>query len=352
MAKELFIDKRFTTAHLWVIKEANNIIKEYQAAGYTLTLRQLHYQFVARDLHENTQQNYKRLGSVLDAARKAGKVDWDAIEDRTRSLQRLPVWSKPEEALGQLAEQFKLDPWDEQSVLRHIEVWVEKDAAVGIVEPTCDALRIPFFSCRGYSSSSGLYEAGKRLASYHAHGYQTLILYLGDHDPSGVQMTEVSRDRVNLYSQADVEFRRIALTLDQVAEHEPPPNFVKETDSRTKWYVDQFGTEDCWELDALPPQTVDQLIRSHVDPLINQDEWSATMDREKEHLDVLSEIISDWDRTKAAPDMLAKLREFANDYTVTGQYDEASGDFDSEDAATLTQFIDESQDVLRKHGLL
>lgn len=350
MAKELFVDKKFSAAHKQVIRQANKIIEEYQAAGYTLTLRQIHYQFVARDLYENTQNNYKRLGNILDAARKAGLVDWDAIEDRTRLLRRVPVWDSPEKALERIRNQFKLDPWDEQPTLRRIEVWVEKDAAVGIVQPTCDALRIPYFSCRGYSSSSGLYEAGKRLEAYAQAGYETLILYLGDHDPSGVQMTLSTDEKVSLFASRRIELRRIALTLAQIEEYSPPPNFVKETDSRTKWYVDEFGTEDCWELDALSPQVVDALIRAEVEPLIDREAWDQTLADEEEHRTVLSEIISDWSRTKAAPDMLNKLREFATEYTVSGEIDD-NGD-GPEDTLFAQQVIDESAEVLSRHGLL
>tara|TARA_B100000678_G_scaffold277676_1_gene271703 strand:+ start:1321 stop:2373 length:1053 start_codon:yes stop_codon:yes gene_type:complete len=350
VAVELFIPKKFTKAHEWVIRQANKIIDEYLEQGYTLTLRQVHYQFVARDLYENTQANYKRLGNILDAARKAGLVDWDAIEDRTRILRRIPVWDGPEKALERVRDSFKLDPWDEQPKLRRVEVWVEKDAAVGIVQPTCDKLRIPYFSCRGYSSSSGLYEAGKRLEAYHKAGYETTVLYLGDHDPSGVQMTEVSEERVEMYARHQIDFRRIALTLPQVEEFSPPPNFAKETDSRTKWYVERFDTEECWELDALSPKTVDQIIRAEVEPMIDEKAWAATLEQEEEHRKVLAEIISDWDRTKAAPDMLNKLREFATQYSITGELDD-NGD-GHEDTMFAQQVIDESGDVLNKHGLL
>jgi hypothetical protein len=350
VAVEAFIPKKFTKAHEWVIRQANQIIAEYLGQGYTLTLRQIHYQFVARDLYENTQANYKRLGNILDAARKAGLVDWDAIEDRTRGLRRISVWDGPERALERIRESFKLDPWDEQPVLRRIEVWVEKDAAVGIVQPTCDALRLPYFSCRGYSSSSGLYEAGKRLEAFKRAGYETMILYLGDHDPSGVQMTEVSQERVDMYARHQIDFRRIALTMPQIGEFKPPPNFVKETDSRTKWYMDRFETEECWELDALAPSIVDSIIRAQVEPLIDREAWDKTLATEEEHRAVLTEIISDWDRTKAAPAMAAKLREFATEYTVSG--DQTDDGYADEDSATLAMFIDESQDVLRKHGLL
>lgn len=349
MALETFIEKKFTAAHKQVIKQANQIIEEYAAQGYRLTLRQIHYQFVARDWYENTQQNYKRLGNILDAARKAGRVDWDAIEDRTRGLRRIPVWQSPESALERIQKLFKLDPWDEQPKLRRIEVWVEKDAAVGIVEPTCNALRIPYFSCRGYSSSSGLYEAGKRLEAYRNAGYENLILYLGDHDPSGVQMTDVSGERVQMYSGGEIDFRRIALTLEQIEEHNPPPNFVKETDSRTKWYIDNFGTEDCWELDALKPSVVDALIRAHVEPLIDKEAWDKTMAAEKDHRDTLKEIISNWDRTKAAPAMLEMIREHAALEIHAEQRED--GSYDHEDSATVGMVIDESQELLDKFSL-
>lgn len=350
MAVELFIPKKFTKAHEWVIRQANKIIAEYLEAGYTLTLRQIHYQFVARDLYENTQANYKRLGNILDAARKAGLVDWEAIEDRTRILRRVGVWDGPEKALERIRDNFKLDPWDEQPTLRRVEVWVEKDAAVGIVQPTCDDLRVPYFSCRGYSSSSGLYDAGKRLAAYHAAGYETVVLYLGDHDPSGVQMTEVSEDRVNMYARHQIDFRRIALTLPQIEEFTPPPNFVKETDSRTKWYVERFETEDCWELDALSPKTVDQIIRDQIEPLIDREAWDKTLATEEEHRSTLSEIISDWSRTKAAPAMLEFIRGH-RDISVE-QDDLDNIECDAHDyAVELDGIRERAEDLLNEHGL-
>lgn len=350
MAVELFIPKKFSKAHEWVIRQANKIIEEYLAQGYTLTLRQVHYQFVARDLYENTQANYKRLGNILDAARKAGLVDWEAIEDRTRILRRVDVWDGPEKALERIRDNFKLDPWDEQPTLRRVEVWVEKDAAVGIVQPTCDDLRVPYFSCRGYSSSSGLYDAGKRLAAYHAAGYETVVLYLGDHDPSGVQMTEVSEDRVNMYARHQIDFRRIALTLPQIEEHNPPPNFVKETDSRTKWYIDRFETEDCWELDALSPKTVDQIIRDQIEPLIDREAWDKTLATEEEHRSTLSEIISDWNRTKAAPAMLEFIRGHRDISVEQDDLDDPEKDA-HEYAVELDDIRERAENLLNEHDL-
>lgn len=351
MAVELFIEKKFSAAHVTVIKQANKIIDEYREAGYTLTLRQLHYQFVARDLYENTQQNYKRLGNIIDAARKAGRVDWEAIEDRTRTLRRVPVWNTPESAVERIRNAFKLDPWDEQPIKRRIEIWVEKDAAVGIVEPTCNDLRLPYFSCRGYSSSSGLYEAGKRLQAYRAAGYETLVLYLGDHDPSGVQMTDVSEDRVNMYSSGNVEFRRIALTLEQIEQYSPPPNWTKETDSRTKWYIDKFNTDECWELDALSPRVVDQVIRGHVEPLIDRAAWDKTLATEEDHRATLSEIISNWARTKAAPAMAEFVKQMTELSIEPEDLVPAEDGGENEYAQELEDIRVRAEEIVSEHGL-
>lgn len=350
MALELFIDKKFSGAHKQLIRQANAIIEEYKAQGYRMTLRQIHYQFVARDLYENTQANYKRLQNVLDAARKAGKVDWDAIEDVTRGIKRIPVWGSPESAVEGLSEQFKLDPWDEQPIRRRIEVWVEKDAALGIARPTCNALRLPFFSCRGYSSSSGLYEAGKRLANYKAHGYETLVLYLGDHDPSGLQMTVSSDEKVSMFAGSEIEFRRIALTMEQVREYDPPANFAKESDTRTPWYIETTGSDDAWELDALSPTVIDGLIRANVEPLIDQEAWDKTMATEKDHLATFQAMIDNWDRTKAAPEMLELISDHAHNYDVESPQGD-DGEYENGDAGTLAMFIDESGSLLDKFGL-
>jgi hypothetical protein len=326
---EQFSEKVIATSHKIMIRVINQIIDEYVEAGYKLTLRQLYYQLVARDIIENKQTEYKRIGNIVDIGRKGGLIDWDAIEDRTRNIRRINTWDEPEDAVQALAKQFKRDPWEEQTQKRRIEVWIEKDALVGVIEPVCNRFRIPYFSCRGYGSSSELYDAGKRLASYQNEGYECLVLHLGDHDPSGVQMTEDNERRINLYGRSEIEFRRIALTMAQVEEYNPPANFAKQTDSRTEWYVKTFGTEDAWELDALTPPVIEALIEEHVDPLINHEEWSETMKREAEDLAVFADIKANWKRTKAAPVTLQLLRDL---HEIT---DDPQNDADPEESTVV-----------------
>lgn len=299
MALEQFKPLKMATAHRYVVRQANEIISEYTEAGFTLTLRQLYYQFVARDLIENTFNEYKRLGKIIDAGRQMGLIDWDAIEDRTRNLRGLNTWVDAKHILEGTVNGYRVDPWIEQKI--HVEVWIEKDALVGVVESVCNRRRVDYFACRGYTSQSEAYSAGKRLASYTDAGYRVIVLHLGDHDPSGMQMTDDNRTRLSLFAGAPVELRRIALNMNQIEEFNPPPNWAKEDDSRTKWYVEAFGTNKSWELDALDPKVIENLIDAEIEPLIDPEKWAAVMEREEAERSILQGIHGNWERVAEKP---------------------------------------------------
>jgi hypothetical protein len=259
MSTEKFKSIRFKPASLAVIEQANRIIAEYAEAGFTLTLRQLYYQFVARGLIPNSQREYKKLGSTVDNGRVAGLIDWAAIEDRTRRLRRHASWDSPKDILEGCAYSYRLNPWSTQKV--RPEVWIEKDALIGVIEPVCEKFKVPYFACRGYNSQSEAYKAGKRHELYIADDLKPLVLHLGDHDPSGIDMTRDNTDRLDLFARSGVEVRRLALNWDQVQQYRPPPNPAKETDSRCAGYVAEYGHES-WELDALDPKV--KIGRAHV----------------------------------------------------------------------------------------
>ena len=147
MPRETYIAKRFASATLAVIDQANDIIDEYRTKGFVLTLRQLYYQFVARVLIANTESEYGRLGSIISNARLGGLIDWHAIEDRTRFMRANSHWSSPEEIIASCAAGFALDKWDDQPY--RVEVWIEKDALLGVIEPACQDLDVAYFACRG-----------------------------------------------------------------------------------------------------------------------------------------------------------------------------------------------------------
>lgn len=284
--------RKFSPASLERIDQANAILDEYAGEGYSLTLRQLYYQFVARGLVANRQSEYKRLGDLVNNARLAGLIDWLAIEDRTRYLRRLASWSSGGDIIEAAAHSFRVDVWRDQPA--YVEVWIEKDALVGVIERPCEALRVPFFACRGYTSQSEAWRAGVRLRTKLDAGKRVIILHLGDHDPSGIDMTRDNADRLALFAEdINVEVERLALNYDQVEQYRPPPNPAKLTDSRARDYIWKYG-EESWELDALEPRVIGQLITDAVEAVIDWSAWREATDYEDAERQRLVELAETW----------------------------------------------------------
>lgn len=314
MPKILYKAKKFGPQSLATITQAIQILESYEAQGYDLTLRQLYYQFVSRALIKNSDREYKRLGEVVNDARMAGLIDWKHIVDRTRNLKSVSHWDNPRDIIRTSASQFRTDKWRAQNV--RVEVWIEKDALVGVIEGVCRSLDVPFFSCRGYTSQSEMWSAAQRLGSYlldEDHPKEAVvILHLGDHDPSGLDMSRDIEDRITRFLAQDAfnadlvdaagayrwardRFRldRLALNMDQIEQYEPPPNPAKLTDSRGAGYVEAHGYES-WELDALEPSVIGELIEDAVVAERDEALWDQELAIEEEHRDALAVVSSRW----------------------------------------------------------
>lgn len=290
--RRVYKNIRFQKSRLEMIATMNAIIDEYQSMGYVLTIRQLYYQLVAREVIPNTLQSYKNIASLCNDARLAGHMDWDAIEDRTREFLSVPHWTSGKDILAGAASSFNVDMWEDQPLRAF--VIVEKEAMVGVLQRICARLDVPLMAARGYPSVTVLHEFARNVMLPTIRGGQeVLILHLGDHDPSGIDMTRDLEDRIGMFMEGkQFNLRRIALTWDQIEEQEPPPNPAKTTDSRFTSYVEQFG-EESFELDALKPNYIDELVRSHIDAEIDQDKWQAKKDfvaKTREKLEMIQRI--------------------------------------------------------------
>jgi hypothetical protein len=291
MPKIRYAYTNFSKSSLEVIARANAVCEAYADQGYNLTLRQLYYQFVSRDWLPNTQQSYDRLGKIVSNARLAGMIDWDHLEDRTRNLSSLAMWDSPEDIMDAVARQYRTRLWDSQAW--YVEVWVEKEALADVVSRPAERWFVPYFPCRGYVSQSEMWRAAQRLVKKEDKGKKTLIIHLGDHDPSGIDMSRDIRDRLWTFG-SNVRVDRIALNMDQVEQYDPPPNPAKLTDSRSGDYIENYGYES-WELDALDPATLDALIEEKILEHLDRELWDldhAAMESERS---VLTAISSNWD---------------------------------------------------------
>lgn len=295
MPKIAYVPRNFSAGSLAIIEQANEIIEDYQAQGFTLTLRQLYYQFVARDLLPNKQTEYKRLGSIINDARLAGLIDWEAIEDRTRNVRKNAHFDSPEDIVRAAMQQYHRDLWADQTY--RPEVWIEKDALVGVIEGVCAELDVPYFACRGYSSQSEQWRAGMRAANHEENEQHTVILHLGDHDPSGIDMTRDNDHRLDTFCQVTggvVTVKRLALNMDQVKKYRPPPNPAKMTDSRFGGYADKYGNKS-WELDALDPAVIANLVRDAILALRDEDKYQRALTEQETEREALQAIADRWE---------------------------------------------------------
>lgn len=272
-----------------VVDGANKIIAEYQAQGFQLTIRQLYYQFVARGLIDNNMRAYKNLIDIMDRARTSGLTDWNAIVDRTRNLEENSHWDSAAEILEGCAKQFRYDTWQDQDT--RVEVWIEKDALIGVIEDICKQWDVAYFACRGNVSQSEMWRAGVRFQEYRAQGQYTTVLHLGDHDPNGIDMTRDNQDRLTMFAENEetVDVRRIALNMDQIDEYDPPPYPTKLDDSRSRGYIEKYG-EDSWELDALEPQVIVDLIDSTIQGIVDMDRLQAMRDAQDDTREVIRQL--------------------------------------------------------------
>lgn len=289
MPKIKYMQREMNSKRLKVVAQVNAILEEFALEGIHATVRQIFYQFVARELVKNTLREYKNLASVIDMGRLTGLIDWDAIQDRTRFLRGYSTFENPQAAIDSACQKYIEDLWRSQE--HYIEVWIEKDAALGSIEQVCREWRLPYLSCRGYFSQSEMWEAGQRfLHKSNDQGKECHIFHFGDHDPSGIDMSRDIQERLDLFSYPDcVTVHRLALTYKQVKIYNPPPNFAKQTDSRHKEYVSNFG-EESWELDALHPRVIRKLIEGNLKNFLDEREWKKVVAMEKRNKTRLQKV--------------------------------------------------------------
>ena len=303
MAKIKFRNMHMSKANKERLEIINGIIEEYQADGYVLTLRQLYYQLVTRDVIPNKQTEYSKLSTLLKEGRMAGIVDWDAIEDRLRKPSKPASFDSPEDILNAAINQYALPRQEGQNT--YVEVWVEKDALSGVLKRVTEKYHVPILVNRGYSSASAMFDSYQRFKRAYNNNQTIKILYLGDYDPSGLDMIRDIRDRIIEFAMGDFgwEYKEesmndfgfsvtpIALTREQIDQYNPPPNPAKVTDPRAKDFIKTLG-KTSWEVDALRPEVLNQLLDDAIKENIDESVFEEIVSREESDKEKLRSLVS------------------------------------------------------------
>ncbi len=290
MKQAYLVPKNWSGRKRQVFEKVKEVVDEFQSQGYRMTLRQLYYQLVSRDVIPNLASEYAKLSTLLTEARMYGYIDWDFIEDRIRVPKKHGEWNDIDHIVRSAIASYRRDRWQDQD--NYLEVWVEKDALSGVLQPITERYHVNLMVNRGYSSSSAMHDASIRFKREEEKGKSTYILYLGDHDPSGMDMVRDIQERMKIFG-SKVEVKRIALNMDQIEEFNPPPNPAKITDPRANKYIAEFGSTS-WELDALSPRDLNTLLDTHIQELMDieaYNHWCRLEEHEKQELVRLSNEI-------------------------------------------------------------
>jgi hypothetical protein len=285
--KEKFREPNLSSKKLEQLQIVNNILEDYKSQGYVLTLRQCYYQLVSKGIIPNDDKEYKKLGDLLTEGRMCGLIDWSMIEDRVRHPQ-IPYWvTGTKDAIRDTINQYRIDLQKGQE--NYIEVWIEKDALSSVFYNVTEKYHINLMVNRGYSSISAMYKAARRFKSKLSQNMNPIILYFGDHDPSGLDMIRDVRERLS-EMQIKVEVTPIALNMQQIEDFNPPPNPAKITDPRAKWYIETYG-DISYELDALPPYELENLVGTAIEVRIDIDKYNERIEQQNKDMELLASYL-------------------------------------------------------------
>ncbi len=301
MKTKYWIDKDKGIFDYWytdaetLIEQITGVVDYYESIEIKLTNRQLYYQLVGKDYIPNFLEIYKRICVFLTDMRYLGLIDWDSIEDKARVARKPNDWSSISSIIRAATQQYRLPRWKDQEY--YMEMYCEKEAGINVLEAVSQKYHMHFGFNKGYSSAAAMRILAQRIGEQiEEHNKKVIILYFGDHDPSGLDMVRDINERITEfltegddYIEPLFEVVPVALTMDQIKEYDLPPNPAKLTDPRAKWYVEKFG-KISWELDAIDAIELRRLAADAIFEYLDLDKYDAWIKREKKEVKALSDF--------------------------------------------------------------
>lgn len=261
---------------------------EILAAEYPMTLRQCFYRLVSKGIIENTRKDYQTLSRILTKARGDGRIEYEWLTDRSRPTYSPSVFKDPSDYADTIKRAYRKDYWHSQP--NYVEIWAEKDSIIGSIEPVTNELGLTVRVGRGFLSTTRTHEIGSHFSRSEKPIH---VFYLGDFDPSGVEIEEDAKQRVLSQGFTSFKMERLAIHKADIDLFDLPPLRVKDSDSRSSMFEIKHGSE-CVELDALPVEELRKRIQEAVGYLIDWDLWNRAVAVEKVELNSILSSMETW----------------------------------------------------------
>ena len=261
-----------------------------------MTVRQLFYALTVEQVIPKTEGAYKNIVCRLTKEmRLAGELPWHWLADHTRWMRKPDTYGSLDDCLEQAQLAYRRALWDPNTNDQYVEVWLEKDALAGVLSPVTEEYDVPLMVTRGYPSLSYQHSAAmgikQQLAARGTYGEAT-IYYFGDFDPSGADISRSTEQRLREFvgnrQSGWLNFKRVAVNHDQIAEMNLPTRPTKTTDSRSK----KFGFDFSCEVDAIRPDALRQMVRDCITDHIDPDQIAVIQETEQQERQLLEDIRS------------------------------------------------------------
>ncbi|MBA7574204.1 hypothetical protein ES695_06215 [Candidatus Atribacteria bacterium 1244-E10-H5-B2] len=260
---------------LELLAQVQKIIDSYD---FALTLRQIYYQLVAKQIIPNKEKYYKKLSWLCVKGRDEGILPEEKFVDRTRVFDKLSSWLDLKDFMDTVKNAYRKDKWQDQD--NYIEIWTEKDALRAVINAITHKYDIGLQIARGQYPRTGIYETSKR---YKAQSdKKCLLCYVGDYDPSGLAIYESIKERLIKYG-VNVEIPdRVALTEEQIKKYRLPSDRAKKSDPNYKKFVEVTGSDKVVELDSLPPDILRKIIEDCIMKNIDYELLGLVQEKERD----------------------------------------------------------------------
>ena len=282
----------FNTKNTALAEALSSIVQEQQP----MTCRAVYYQAVSAGLIDAGKKQYNRLLAILASLRKSGEMPRDWIVDHLRTRLKPSSWTGLADYLETMRSCYRANLWAQQEA--HVELFIEKDAIAGCVQNVAAEYDVALNVCRGYSSIS---QANDVAQYWRRISKPIFAYYLGDYDPSGIDMERELRAKLADYSgkvetaPADVDassfsWRRLAIRPDDFKAYNLLKLPINRKDSRAAGFMRTHGKYAA-EVDAIPPSELRRLVREAIEGHINQAAWERLKLVEQAERESLGSVI-------------------------------------------------------------
>ena len=260
------------------LADLDHALTDLCADLHPITVRQAYYRAVVAGHVPKTERGYDKVQRRIVKLRRNGTIPYHWIVDSARTVYRTQTFNGIGGALERTAQFYRRDLWANAEQL--VVVWCESDSIAGTISTTARKWALDLFPTRGNPSVSFVYQAA---IAANADGRPLKILYIGDHDPTGLAIDQQAQDELARHAHVPIDWERLGVTWEQVQIMDLPGTNPKKP----------YGYPMAVEAEAIPPTVLRQLLDARVSELADPRQLDVILAAEESERQILTRMARD-----------------------------------------------------------